>query len=448
MMDALEAIVDREQGFKKFLSEVEKKGGGRLARASQSRYFEAFKNWGHKFVEARIINKHPFDMTPQEFSNVHEIMKNVYENDRSIQGKISGNTNFTSVNDHYQAYMKKVEEEIAEGQLSHKEEEGVGTRRLTTFEEWLAEQTHITTDKKNAARAKKRDFVAYMKNNTKKKKERTIEGYVKHFEHIMNLYLKGGYDTYTRENRDAPVINQHPYFMTPHEFLSEYPKIKEEIDADNDKIEERLKKANKEGSRGHMDCRISNNHYRDYMEKMEGHLSDDEKENLKREIREAKEEARSHDNEPTLPPDQSDKNPDSKTERRAVNVRKHQDIYRNRQRRYWHDCCAVRGIKFYGDKLLFASHAMPAKDCDDNEAGIDDYLSQYNGFLLSPDLNEAFDKGFISFENNGNIIISKHFANHEALGITESMSVTHIDPQHKKYLEYHRKNVFEKFLKK
>ena len=440
-----------EKGFAEFLDRYGTNQGWGNVTNTRIKYLREFKLNSKKTIpieeimERCHLEKHPYDMKPQEFIDAHQKMENAYIELCREKGKSKGHTNFITTNDLYRDYMEEV---IAEGQLSHQEEEGVGTRRLTTFEEWLAEQTHITTEEKNAARSRKQDFVAYMKNNTKKKKERTIEGYVKHFEHIMNLYLKGGYDTYTRENRDAPVINQHPYFMTPHEFLSEYPKIKEEIDADNDKIEERLKKANKEGSRGHMDCRISNNHYRDYMEKMEGHLSDDEKENLKREIREAKEEARSHDNEPTLPPDQSGRTIDSKTERRAVNVRKHQDIYRNRQRRYWHDCCAVRGIKFYGDKLLFASHAMPAKDCDDNEAGIDDYLSQYNGFLLSPDLNEAFDKGFISFENNGNIIISKHFANHEALGITESMSVTHIDPQHKKYLEYHRKNVFEKFLKK
>ena len=412
-----------EKGFAEFLDRYGKSQGWGDVTDTRIKYLREFKLNSKKIIpieeimERCNLEKHPYDMKPQEFIDAHQKMKNAYIELCREKGKSKGHTNFITTNDLYKDYM---------------EEENVRTEQPTTFEGWLMEQKHITTDEKNAARARKRNFEAYMENNTGANED-TLQKYVRGFERIMNLYLMGGFDTYTHETRDIPVINQHPYLMTPHEFLSEYPKIKKEIDADDKKIIKRLKKEGQKGTVGHADCITSNNCYKAYMEEMEGHLSDDEKEDLKKEIREAK-----------LPPDQSGRNPDSKTERRTVNVRKHQNIHRNRQRRYWQDRCAVRDINFYKDKLLFASHAMPAKDCGDDEEGMHDYLSQYNGFLLSPDLNEAFDKGLITFEKDGTIKISKHFANHELLGIKNDMRLSKITKEHEKYRKYHYDNIFKK----
>ena len=52
-----------------------------------------------------------------------------------------------------------------------------------------------------------------------------------------------------------------------------------------------------------------------------------------------------------------------------------------------------------------------------------------------------FDKGYISFDNNGKILISKELINYEILGIHKNMNVN-IEKEHKKYLEYHRNNIY------
>jgi 5-methylcytosine-specific restriction protein A len=51
--------------------------------------------------------------------------------------------------------------------------------------------------------------------------------------------------------------------------------------------------------------------------------------------------------------------------------------------------------------LLKASHIKPWRDSDNAER-----LDIYNGLLLIPNLDSAFDKGYISFDDGGKIIIS------------------------------------------
>jgi 5-methylcytosine-specific restriction protein A len=67
--------------------------------------------------------------------------------------------------------------------------------------------------------------------------------------------------------------------------------------------------------------------------------------------------------------------------------------------------------------------------------------------LLIPNLDAAFDRGFISFANDGRILISENI-NEEAwlqLGINHSMNLRRVEEGHFQYLQFHREKFgFEK----
>lgn len=97
--------------------------------------------------------------------------------------------------------------------------------------------------------------------------------------------------------------------------------------------------------------------------------------------------------------------------------------------------CAVTG--YQNTSLLIASHIKPW-----NEANNKERLDPYNGFLLLPNLDKVFDKGLITFDDNGKIIISQYLSNYESLGISLEMNIN-IAEKHKSYLAYHRSSVFK-----
>jgi hypothetical protein len=106
---------------------------------------------------------------------------------------------------------------------------------------------------------------------------------------------------------------------------------------------------------------------------------------------------------------------------------------------YWQNQCAVTEIK--NRDFLVASHIKPWAQCDSDEERLD----VYNGLLLNTVLDRAFDQGYISFDDEGCILISKALSKEDAdsLGITTEMRVRRITPKHKIYLQYHRKNIFK-----
>ena len=72
-------------------------------------------------------------------------------------------------------------------------------------------------------------------------------------------------------------------------------------------------------------------------------------------------------------------------------------------------------------------------------------IDVYNGLLLTPSLDVAFDAGYISFTDNGEIIISSRFTNADAkaLGIGKSQKLCRVVAENRPYLKYHRENVFK-----
>lgn len=124
----------------------------------------------------------------------------------------------------------------------------------------------------------------------------------------------------------------------------------------------------------------------------------------------------------------------SETEKNSlIKSRLGQGTFRKSLKDYWKGC-SVTGYQF--SKLLIASHIKPWRSSDNKER-----LDMFNGLLLIPNLDKAFDKGFISFKKNGDILISEFLQKPDSLGIKSDLNLK-ISDSHQPYLEYHRDIVF------
>ncbi len=122
----------------------------------------------------------------------------------------------------------------------------------------------------------------------------------------------------------------------------------------------------------------------------------------------------------------------------VIKARRGQGRFRESLIQVWQACAVTECQE---ESLLIASHIKPWKDCDVTEA-----VDPFNGLLLSPALDAAFDEGWITFDDTGNILISPSLCDSDAhaLGISPSLYLKQVDPKHKPYLHYHRKNLFRK----
>lgn len=91
-------------------------------------------------------------------------------------------------------------------------------------------------------------------------------------------------------------------------------------------------------------------------------------------------------------------------------------------------------------RLLIASHIKPWAVCEKEEKS-----DVNNGLMLSPLFDKLFDKGYITFEDNGELKISNWLspANKERIDFEYSIEDLHLTPERKKYLDYHRSFVFK-----
>lgn len=98
----------------------------------------------------------------------------------------------------------------------------------------------------------------------------------------------------------------------------------------------------------------------------------------------------------------------------------------------------------YVDKLdlLRASHIKPWSKCD-NDA---ERLDSDNGLLLAIQYDLLFDKGYISFKDDGSILISDIITDAERhiFQINENMQITMQSLKQKAYMKYHREGIFLK----
>jgi putative restriction endonuclease len=89
---------------------------------------------------------------------------------------------------------------------------------------------------------------------------------------------------------------------------------------------------------------------------------------------------------------------------------------------------------------LVASHVKPWRDGSNEER-----LNGENGLLLTPTIDHLFDRGFISFEDNGDLIVSP-VADHLSLRrmgipIDTRFNVGSFSEGQRRFLDYHRQNV-------
>jgi hypothetical protein len=116
-----------------------------------------------------------------------------------------------------------------------------------------------------------------------------------------------------------------------------------------------------------------------------------------------------------------------------IKTRVGQGEFRDSLLSYWKGCAVTR---YKIPSMLIASHIKPWRVSDNQER-----LDTFNGLLLTPNLDKAFDNGFISFDANGKILISEVLEKPALLGIMDSMKIN-FESNHQRYLEYHRELVF------
>lgn len=126
------------------------------------------------------------------------------------------------------------------------------------------------------------------------------------------------------------------------------------------------------------------------------------------------------------------------TEREAlVQARRGQGVFRTNVQAIERVC---RVTKVERREHLIASHVKPWRDSSNDER-----LDGENGLLLTPTIDHLFDKGFISFEGNGELIISPVAdpTSLQRMGVPTgvAMNVGSFSEGQRRFLEFHRHNV-------
>jgi hypothetical protein len=131
------------------------------------------------------------------------------------------------------------------------------------------------------------------------------------------------------------------------------------------------------------------------------------------------------------------------TERQAV------VLARRGQGRFRKNLCEIemrcRLTQIKDLRLLRASHIKPWRACGDNNH---ERLDGNNGLLLAPHIDLLFDRGYISFEDNGTLLRSPRIdsADFGRLGIPNDakFAIGGFNPIQAGYMAFHRANVFLK----
>lgn len=107
---------------------------------------------------------------------------------------------------------------------------------------------------------------------------------------------------------------------------------------------------------------------------------------------------------------------------------------------YYESKCRVTGIDWI--EHLIASYCKPWRDCGSNQERLDGE----NGLLLTPSIDYLFDRGFITFENDGRLLVSavthKESLRRMGVPVDEVRNVGSLTDGQKSYLEFHRENLF------
>ncbi len=133
-------------------------------------------------------------------------------------------------------------------------------------------------------------------------------------------------------------------------------------------------------------------------------------------------------------------NPDiPDTDRDALVIaRRGQGLFRQRVEAFESYCRVTRVDR---PEHLRASHCKPWRDSDHEER-----LNGENGLLLTPSIDHLFDRGFISFEDDGRLLVSPvaHRPSLQRMGVAteERVNVGAFSPGQSHFLDFHREAVF------
>lgn len=120
-----------------------------------------------------------------------------------------------------------------------------------------------------------------------------------------------------------------------------------------------------------------------------------------------------------------------------VRARRGQGLFRSRVELI-EPQCRLTGVR---QKVhLRASHIKPWRDSTDAEK-----LDGHNGLLLAPHVDHLFDRGFVSFSDGGDLLISSKLDAEVliAWGLNTKKHVGSFTTAQQGYLDYHRRNVFQ-----
>lgn len=131
----------------------------------------------------------------------------------------------------------------------------------------------------------------------------------------------------------------------------------------------------------------------------------------------------------------------SETERETlIKARVGQGAFRDGLIARWKGC-SVTGCSAL--QMLVASHIKPWSRCETAE----ERLGTSNGLLLTPNLDKAFDRGLITFDEKFKLLVSSKIAVGHQLQLSIASGSLRIDARGKDllpYLDWHRQNIFEK----
>ena len=123
---------------------------------------------------------------------------------------------------------------------------------------------------------------------------------------------------------------------------------------------------------------------------------------------------------------------------RLVVQRVGQDVFRAGLLEYWDGRCAMTGLDV--PELLRASHIKPWADCATDAERLD----VFNGLLLAPHLDAAFDAGFITISADGTVRVSDTLppGARSSLGLDRRWRVHGLHRGQERYLTWHRSKIF------
>ena len=129
-------------------------------------------------------------------------------------------------------------------------------------------------------------------------------------------------------------------------------------------------------------------------------------------------------------------NPTFKTQ--LIKSRRGQGIFRSNVCSI-ENACRITGIQ--DQRFLIASHIKPWRLSNDKER-----LDGNNGLMLSPHIDQLFDKGFISFQNNGELMVSEEISASllKSWGIPLKFTTLKFNNKQINYLEFHRNEIFKR----